>query len=68
MGAENTASDGSFTFKNLAPGEYHLAAWDDLDGNPNRPEFFKPFESSATTATVHEGSHASVSVKLITVN
>ncbi len=28
---EQTASDGSFTFKNLAPGDYHLASWDNVE-------------------------------------
>ena len=41
-----TARDGSFTFKNLAPGDYHLAAWDDID-KQSRPAFLKAYESQA---------------------
>ena len=59
-----TARDGSFTFKNLAPGDYHLAAWDDID-KQSRPAFLKAYESQAVAVSVQEGSHETADVKLI---
>jgi hypothetical protein len=63
---EQTASDGSFTFRNLAPGEYHLAGWDNVAGNhQTKPAFRKLFESQAAVVPVHEGSHETADLKLI---
>lgn len=59
-----TTSDGSFTFKNLAPGDYHLAAWDNVDGEI-RPAFRKIYETQASGVTVRESSRETVDVKLI---
>jgi protocatechuate 3,4-dioxygenase beta subunit len=64
--SEITASGGSFTFKNLAPGDYHLAAWSNVDGQI-KPAFRKIYESQATAVTVHEGSHETAAVKVIVV-
>ena len=62
----NTASDGIFHFKNLAPGDYHLAAWDNVTGNQQtKPAFRKLFDGKAVAVTVHEGSRETADVKLI---
>jgi hypothetical protein len=61
---EQTASDGSFTFRNLAPGDYHVAAWDTGD-HEVKPNFRKLFESQTAAVSVHEGSHENADVKLI---
>ena len=61
-----TASDGSFTVKNLAPGDYFLAAWDNVDMDP--PELRKLYECQAVKVTVHEGSREKADVKLIVVH
>ncbi len=61
--SRNTASDGSFDFKNLAPGEYHLSAWD--DDFSEQPEFYQLFESQSATLSVQDGAHENVEVKLI---
>ena len=64
--SETTASDGSFTFRNLAPGDYHLAAWSNVDTEV-KPAFRKAYESQAAAVTVHEGSHETADLKLILV-
>jgi hypothetical protein len=65
--SELTASDGSFHFRNLAPGDYHLAAWDNL-ADKLKPAFRKLFDGQALTVTLHEGSSENADVKLIVVN
>jgi protocatechuate 3,4-dioxygenase beta subunit len=62
--SEMTASDGSFHFRNLAPGDYRLAAWDNL-ADKIKPAFRKLFEDKAVAVTVHEGSRETTDVKLI---
>lgn len=64
--SEITASDGSFTFKNLAPADYRLAGWSNIDSQI-KPAFRKLYESQATAVTVHEGSHETAEVKVIVV-
>jgi protocatechuate 3,4-dioxygenase beta subunit len=63
---ETTASDGSFHFKNLAPGDYHLAGWSNID-TPVKPAFRKIYESQAAAVTVHEGSRETADVNVIVV-
>lgn len=62
-----SASDGSFRFTNLAPGEYHLAAWDDAD-QAVQADYRNAFASQTITVKVSEDSHESVEVKLIAAN
>jgi hypothetical protein len=57
--------DGSFRFKNVAPGQYHLAAWDVDDDTSDSRELRKT--SGGQTVTVHEGSRERVDVKVIEV-
>jgi len=61
---EETAGDGSFRFRNLAPGDYHVAAWDTGD-HEIKPGYRKIFETQAAAVSVHEGSHEIADVKLI---
>lgn len=60
-----TASDGTFTFKNLAPGEYHVAAWEDNDLGCEDVEACRVFEPQSATVRVKEKSRETVGVKLI---
>jgi Carboxypeptidase regulatory-like domain len=60
-----TGMDGSFRFKNVAPGEYHLAAWD-LDPDASILEELRK-TSSGQSVTVHEGSRERVDLKMIEV-
>jgi len=61
----NTGPDGTYGFANLAPGEYHIAAWDDDDFEPEGPEVRKLYESQTVTVKVQEGSHETADLKLI---
>jgi Carboxypeptidase regulatory-like domain len=63
--------EGGIVFRNLAPGEYHLLAWEiaadsGWDSNPSDPDFRKLFTNSITAVTVQEGSRERVELKLIT--
>ncbi|MEO8049910.1 MAG: carboxypeptidase-like regulatory domain-containing protein [Acidobacteriota bacterium] len=58
--------NGDFQMAGLAPGDYYIAAWEDLDpGLSDDSEFLRRFTSKATLVTVEEGSHQSVQPKLI---
>ena len=51
-----TANDGSFTFRNTPPGEYYLAAVDDVEpGEWYDPSFLQRATSNAITVTIAEG-------------
>jgi carboxypeptidase family protein len=40
-----TEEDGAYQVKDIAPGEYNVFAWEDVEvGAPQDPEFRKPFE------------------------
>ncbi|MDP9206667.1 MAG: carboxypeptidase-like regulatory domain-containing protein [Gemmatimonadota bacterium] len=62
----NTDQNGSFQLSNLAPGEYRIAAWEDIEpGLAQNPEFRALFESKAAKVTLQESAHATVEIKLI---
>lgn len=57
---------GRFSFHNLAPGEYKVFAWEDIEmGAYMDPEFMKPVESKGEAVTIREGTDTSVQVQLI---
>lgn len=57
---------GEVKFDRLAPGEYHLLAWEfGTDFDPDDPETRKEFASYITTVTVAEREHARVELKVI---
>ena len=65
-----TTSDqtGSYSFKNLTPGEYKVFAWEDIEpGAYADPEFIKPVEAKGETVTIKEGAAPAVQVTLIPV-
>jgi hypothetical protein len=64
---ENTTDQyGRYHIKGIAPGEYKLFAWEDVEnGAYEDPEFLKGFEALGETVTVHEGGHESKQLKLI---
>jgi hypothetical protein len=63
-----TGATGQFRFTGLAPGEYKIAAWDDLAANRVfDPAFRVYFEGRAATAKLAESTRATVEVKLIPV-
>ena len=56
-----TGPDGQFQFTSLAPGEYRVAAWEQIDaGLGIVPEFRAKFESQATTVRLNENDHAQI--------
>jgi hypothetical protein len=51
-----TANDGSFTFRNTPPGEYYLAAVDDVEpGEWYDPSFLQRLVTGAIKVTIAEG-------------
>ena len=61
-----TDESGTFRFASLAPGEYRIAAWEQVDGGlVSNPDFRKQFESSAVTVKLQENSRENVEVKVI---
>jgi Carboxypeptidase regulatory-like domain len=62
----NTDATGHFRFGSLRPGEYRIAAWEEIEpGMGNIPEFHARFDDSATTVKLSEGSHETVEPVLI---
>jgi hypothetical protein len=67
FGTAVTDASGHFKITGIAPGSYQAYAWEEVDGNAVRydPEFVKPFESSAQTVEIAEGSKETVTLKQI---
>ena len=62
----NTDGSGAFQFFNLAPGEYRVAAWEDVDpGLVQNPEFRSRFENAAAKVELQESTQATADTKLI---
>jgi protocatechuate 3,4-dioxygenase beta subunit len=62
----STDQNGAFTLANLAPGDYYVAAWEEIDaGLRQYPDFLARFTEQATPVTLEEGAQASVSLKVI---
>lgn len=61
-----TDQNGSFSLRSLAPGEYFVAAWDDLEsGLAQSAEFLAHFNSNASAIKVEESGQVSVDPRLI---
>jgi beta-lactamase regulating signal transducer with metallopeptidase domain len=65
----NTDQNGAFQLTALAPGEYYVAAWEDLDIDlqtfRSDPDFLARFNTQAAEVKLDEGDRGSVSVKMI---
>jgi len=62
----NTDASGAFTLSNLAPGEYRVAAWEDIEpGLVQNPDFRARFESSAAKVVLQESSQATVDLRVV---
>lgn len=62
----DTSPAGQFHFADIAPGNYKLFAWEDVDpGAAQNADFRKPFESQAASVTIRAGSHETVQLKAI---
>ena len=56
--------NGGFQFRGIAPGDYYLAAWEDLDaGFALSPDFLNRFTSEASAITLAEGGQESRDLK-----
>jgi protocatechuate 3,4-dioxygenase beta subunit len=66
--ARSTATDamGQFHFGSLPPGEYRLAAWEQIEpGIAHVPAFHVKFDTAAAVVKLSEGSHETVQPVLI---
>jgi hypothetical protein len=62
----NADAQGHFTIKGIAPGEYKLFAWSQIDDPDYQdPEFLKPYENQGEAVAIRENSRESVQLKLI---
>jgi protocatechuate 3,4-dioxygenase beta subunit len=58
--------NGRFLLRGIAPGEYKLFAWEDIDpGAAQDPEFLRAFESRGESCKVQPGDEQNVQLKLI---
>lgn len=58
--------EARFRFAGIPPGEYRIAAWEEIErGLGTVPEFRVKFEDKATAVKVGESDHARINVLLI---
>jgi hypothetical protein len=61
-----TGSDGKFSFQGIAPGDYKLFAWDDIEnGAWENAEFVRPYESRGRAVRISENSKDDVQLNVI---
>lgn len=61
-----SSAQGTFTLNGLAPGEYYVAAWEEVSQDLSRiPDFLDLFRSAAVKVKVAEGESVSPEPKLI---
>jgi hypothetical protein len=64
-----TDANGYFAVTGLAPGDYKVFAFEEIDMNSmEAAEYRQPFESLAASVTVHPSGHESVEVKMISAD
>ncbi len=62
----STDPNGQFKFASLPPGDYRIAAWEQIDpGLGTVPEFRIKFESKAAAVKLAENAHENVEAPLI---
>jgi hypothetical protein len=62
----STDQNGNFEIADLGPGDYFVAAWEDIEpGLAEYPGFLGRFKDSAVTIKLEEGGAASADVKLV---
>lgn len=62
----NTDQYGNYSLKGVAPGEYRLFAFDNIDaGSYQDPEWLKPFESKGERLSIKENDQKTVQLKLV---
>jgi hypothetical protein len=64
--AVDTDQNGSFIIRGVAPGEYKIYAWEDIEeGAYEDPDFMKPHESDGHAMSIKERAHETVQLKPI---
>jgi hypothetical protein len=59
-------ANGGYRVANLAPGEYRIAAWENIQsGLAQNIDFLSHLESEATAFLLQEGSHESIDARLV---
>jgi len=62
----STDQDGSFTIRGVAPGDYGILAWEDVEPNAwLNADFLKPFESQSQRLTLIGPSSTEVTLRVI---
>jgi uncharacterized surface anchored protein len=62
----DTDQNGHFTLHGVAPGDYKIFAWEDVEaGAYQDPDFVKPHESAGQALSIRERAHENVQLKLI---
>jgi hypothetical protein len=63
-----TDEQGKFHLRNVAPGEYRIFAWEDVQfGAPQDPDFRKPFEKQSAAVKMEPNGHETVELTAISV-
>ena len=61
--------NGQFTLRTIAPGDYKLFAWEDLEPFAYiDPDFVRKYEALATPVKISEHGNVTVEVKVIPEN
>jgi hypothetical protein len=64
--ARHTDAQGHFAIPGIAPGDYKLFAWEQVDEAAYEdPDFLKPFENQGETVAIRESGHETRQLKLI---
>ncbi len=64
-----TDQNGAFTIRGLAPGTYHVAAWEEIDsGLAQDAAFLQHFEGQAATVTLEESGQKTADLKPISAD
>ena len=62
----STDQNGAFQLSGIAPGDYQLFAWEQIESGAYRdPLFIKPFEGDGATVSVEESSTETVQLEMI---
>lgn len=62
----STDQNGHFVIKGVAPGEWKIYAWEEIEsGAYEDPAFMKPHESEGESVSIKERGHETVQLKLI---
>jgi hypothetical protein len=62
----STDKDGRFAFRGIAPGEYKLLAWNELEGEAYRdPDFLRGYEGRGQKIVVRENQTIQARLVLI---